>query len=164
MINVWRKENQPASTSSGFVTAPKGLCCFADVLIEFVGPLAIYGDVNDILEASMSRMKDFVETTNLKKLQASRQAERKTAEREQAKKQKQLHKVHGSGAAMSDACAQAAIAVTKALVLVWRHGSQKRKELKRLHLTALKRSQISYCYICIKIYIILGCPIPLLSP
>ena len=73
------------------------------MLIEFVGPLAIYGDVNDILEASMSRMKDFVETTNLKKLQASRQAERKAAEREQGKRQKQLYKVHGSGAAASHA-------------------------------------------------------------
>jgi len=106
------------------------------VLIEFVGPLAVYGDVNDILETSMSRMKDFVETTNLKKLQASRQAERKAAEREQAKKQKQLHKVHGSGAATFDAFDCAAIAVTIALILVWWCGNQKRKEQKRLHLSA----------------------------
>jgi len=100
-------------------------------LIEFVGPLAIYGDVNDILEASMSRMKGFVETTNLKKLQASRQAERKAAEREQAKRQKQLHKVHGSGAAMTDAFYCAAVAVVMALILMWWCGNQKRKEQKR---------------------------------
>ena len=34
------------------------VCC-ADVLIEFVGPLAIYGDMNDILEASMSHVNWF---------------------------------------------------------------------------------------------------------
>lgn len=104
-------------------------------MIEFVGPLAIYGDVNDILESSMSRMKDFVETTNLKKLQASRQAERKAAVREQAKRQKQLHKIHGSGAATSnafDSCA--AIAVIIALILVWWCGNEKR--IEKTHLSA----------------------------
>jgi len=118
MITVWRKENEPESTRV-FVTVPKGLCCCADVLIEFVGPLAIYGDVNDILQTSMSRMKDYVETTNLKKLQASRQAERKAAEKEQAKRQKKLHKVHGSGAATFDAFAWAAIVATIPLTLAW---------------------------------------------
>ncbi len=126
------------------------------MLIEFVGPLAIYGDVNDILEASMSRMKDFVETTNLKKLQASRQAERKAAEREQAKRQKQLHKVHGSGDAMPDAFNCAAIAVTIALLLIWWCGNLRRKDQKRLNLLASKRSQILYCYIHMNTYIILG--------
>ncbi len=29
----------------------------AEQLVEFVGPLAIYGDVNEILEGSMARMK-----------------------------------------------------------------------------------------------------------
>ncbi len=115
------------------------------MLIEFVGPLAIYGDVNDILEASMSRMKDFVETTNLKKLQASRQSERKAAEREQAKRQKQLHKVHGSGDAMSDALDCAALAVVLALILIWWYGNQERKEEKRFHPSALNRSQILNC-------------------
>lgn len=134
------------------------------MLIEFVGPLAIYGDVNDILEASMSRMKDFVETTNLKKLQASRQAERKAAEREQAKRQKQLHKVHGSGAAMSDPFDCAAIAVTIALLLVWWCSNLRRQEQKMLHLLASKRSQTLNCYIHMNIYILLGCPGPLLSP
>ena len=138
------------------------------MLIEFVGPLAIYGDVNDILEASMSRMKDFVETTNLKKLQASRQAERKAAEREQGKRQKQLHKVHGSGAAAS----HAVFVVVTALVLLWWCGNQKRQNRQHYifcrQFTEKPSDNTNFIFIFIYryvyIYIIPGCSGPLSLP
>ena len=68
--------------------------------MEFVGPVAIYGDVNDILETSMARMKEFVETTDLEQLQASRRAEREEAEREQDERKKKFYEEHGSGATL----------------------------------------------------------------
>ena len=100
----------------------------------------------------MSRMKDFVETTNLKKLQASRQAERKAAEREQGKRQKQLHKVHGSGAAASHAVFVVVTSFGTCMV-VWQ--SEERTDNTTSFVVNLMRSQViisilySYLYVCI---------------
>lgn len=94
------------------------LLCPTEQLVEFVGPVAIYGDVNDILETSMARMKEFVETTDLEQLQASRKAEREEAEREQEERKKKFYEEHGSGATWIQAVAHAAAAETVDLACV----------------------------------------------
>lgn len=65
-------------------------------LNEFVGPLAIYGDVNDILQSCMDRMKTFIETASLEELQSSRQAERQGVEQEFDTQQEKFHAEHGT--------------------------------------------------------------------
>lgn len=65
-------------------------------LNEFVGALPVYGDVNDILEASMLRMKDFVENTDLKEIQQQREAERRQETLENDIDSRQFYATYGS--------------------------------------------------------------------
>jgi hypothetical protein len=49
------------------------LCFLPEVLLEFAGPVAVYGDVDRKLETAMIAMKEFVETADLADLKAKRE-------------------------------------------------------------------------------------------